>query len=215
MLNANLRILLNCCFEQQFEVYAKSFDWPSLLPRLHKSRTPGLQICSKILGACLAPSLSDVYKFLWELSDANTELMLTILTEAVDETEVKIEEFPFYSVDILRGLIKLVKCSKENLCSLMKKEIVTVVSHALSSESLQEKKNICLLVWELLSIPEARKALHDSLPLLTSLVADVKLSSHDSVDLKDLATCILYDLEMKEDTGIGNIFLYHNTVLWQ
>ena len=201
MVKANLRILLNCCYEPQFKVYAGAFDWSTLLPRLLNSGTGAVQLATKFISSCLASGLPDACESFWKLKGSEADLLLKTLGKIIQtgEDPVEVNDFSFSSLDLIIGMQKCSDCSDDNLQLLASQPILPVLSVALGSGQPQEKLAVCLLLWSLLSVSQTRECHQSEVSCLTEQLSELALSS--DTQLKDVSECILMVLKGQDFKG--------------
>ena len=204
MVQANLRILLSCCYEPQFKVYAYSFDWVRLLPRLSNSTSKAISLATKLVSSCLASGLPDAYNSFWTLKTSDGNLLLSLLrtlnTVQGESNNTTVEEFSFSLLNILLGLNKLADSNEDNLQLLASKPILPVLSATLESGDPQEIHAVCLLLWKFLSTPQIRQ----NNPAIPCLTEQFRVLAHSSdPQLKTMSQCIL--MVLKEQDVKGNI----------
>ena len=211
MVQASLRIVLNCCHEPQFKVYAGAFDWPTLLPRLLNSAIRPIPLATKLISSCLASGLSDAYSSFWTLKSNEGDTFLKLLQHSIQAQEscVKMDnEFAFSTLDLLLGLRKLTQSNVVNAQLLASKPILSVLSAALESEDPKEVLEDCLLLWSILSSSENLQNSVE-IPCLTEQLKVVACSS--SPQLQMVSECVLVVLNEKTTEGneqmLSNLYL--------
>jgi len=131
MVKANLRILLNCCYEPQFKVYAGAFDWSTLLPRLLNSGMGAVQLATKFISSCLASGLPDACESFWKLKGSDVDLLLKTLGKIIQtgEDPLEVNDFSFF-----RHWISSLECKNVHIAVMI---ICSFWVASLSSQSSQ------------------------------------------------------------------------------
>lgn len=200
-----MRILLNCCWEKEFQYYANAFLWLSLLPKLYTSDDHLIQVASKFIGANLSFALPDSSEYLWKLQKEEVVFLLEMFKKTYFK-ETSDKKLQFKITDILLGLQRLIEAHSDNLSTIMV-EVWMLLNWAvevLVNGSMVERENMAILVCMLLRSPIAKET------LLTSNDCFFLHNIHKAVyaisnnPLRGLLNCIV--CTTKDQAQLGNMF---------
>ena len=198
----NLRILLNCCWEKDFQYYGNAFLLLSLLPKLYASNNNLIQVAVKFISANLSFALSDSGEHLWKLQEKEVVFLLEIFKQTYFK-ETSDKKLQFNITDILLGLQRLIEAHNDNLNTIMV-EVWMILNWAvevLAKGSVIERVNMAILVCMLLRSPTAKET------LLTSndcfFLHNIHKAAHavTNSSLKGLLNCII--CTSKDHTQLG------------
>ena len=203
LVQKNLQILLNCCWEREFQYYGNAFLWLSLLSKLYTSDDDLIQVAVKFISANLSFALSDSGEYLWKLQEKEVVLLLEIFKQTYFK-ETSDEKLQFKITDILLGLQRLIEAHIDNLNTIMV-EVWMLLNWAvevLAKGSMMERENMAVLVCMLLRSPTAKET------LLTSndcfFLHNIHKAAHATINssLKGLLNCIICTTKDQAQLGM-------------
>ena len=196
-------ILLNCCWEKEFQYYANAFSWLSLLPKLYSSDDSLIQIATIFIGANLSFALPDSIEYLWKLQKEQVIFILELFKKTYFK-ETSDKEFKI--TDILLGLQRLIEAHSNNLNTIMV-EVWMLLNWAvevLANGTMIERENMAILVCMLLRSPTAKETLltsNDCFFLHNIHKAAYAISNNP---LRGLLNCIV--CTTKDQAQLGNLW---------
>lgn len=194
LVKANLRILISCLHCDEFKVYLRAFDWPTMLAQLHSTAIPVIRLATKILSCYLSFTNPELFT---GLSEADVNQFLDIAVKAAGSS-YELDKLRFYSLDVIMCLQKFVEEDNRDVSILTHHtSVLPAVVTVLSDGSSEEKSAISLLIWTILS---ARK--YD----LSGNIAysDLMQVFEDCNEIKDIAKGIVASCE-KDSAGRFNL----------
>lgn len=203
MIQKNIQILLNCCWEKEFQYYGDAFLWLNVLQKLYASDDNLIQIAVKFVSANLSSALPDSSEHLWKLQKKEVFLLLELFKKTYFK-ETSDKKLQFTIANILLGLQRLIEAHAANLNTIMV-EVWMLLNWAveiLGNRSLIERENMAVLVCMLLRSPTAKET------LLTSNDCFFLHNIHKAVNavtnsaLRGLLNCIA--CVAKDQSQLGN-----------
>ena len=179
--------------------YFHQFSFSHILSPYLLASDDAISLHAKLVLAYVSSTLQDdEVEELMCLSPSNADGLLTTFGQASTDKDSKAGGFTL--IELVQGLTKLLVCHG-NLELIAKQSILPTVVTVLSSESVEEQRAICQLLWLMLNQPSFKAIANgDKFPVL-ELLEHLKKSDDNALQL--LASCVLF--EMKDTSIKGEV----------